>query len=564
MALRSWVALSRPDEMPAWITTLAWIWLGGHLLAGASLLALRALSPGHRTQLAPIALGALAGTGPYVVLNALPGLLGLPSVVGPEIAALSLAVLPVAFAYVILRHHLFSLDILLRRGATRITAAAVMFVLLALLWLLLDVAGIDAKTGGLAAAALVALAAPTIWRRTRHYLDIWLYARLDPSLPARQLFESESVESVATTVVRHVRELLPMHWAACAVCEPCRTGKSEETAWCLVASEGALLPPLPRIAAGNVAHVYGDAATAILLEHAGLQVGALLLGSRLDGAPLSRRDFAAIGQLTGPSATLVEVALRRARAAEDELFREDLEALRRALAAANSHQELLDMASEHLGRLLRSERTAVRLRRDGGVLERRGTNRDAVRDAVAGESGLLVPTVLQRLDGNQPIRLRAEGLDGPLLAHEVRCGPQGRLLLVATRWPDERPFTGDDEWRMRDIAHHVSAELAGRETPEPSPAETRVSGQVDSLTPREREVVRLVAQGFTNRQVAQELVISEKTAGKHLENIMAKLSFQSRAQVAAWAVQQRATPRALASSPDSAARRTWPEGVPTM
>jgi len=54
------------------------------------------------------------------------------------------------------------------------------------------------------------------------------------------------------------------------------------------------------------------------------------------------------------------------------------------------------------------------------------------------------------------------------------------------------------------------------------------------LTPRELEVARLVARGRSNKQIAAELVISQRTAEGHVERILAKLGFTSRAQVAAW------------------------------
>jgi non-specific serine/threonine protein kinase len=56
------------------------------------------------------------------------------------------------------------------------------------------------------------------------------------------------------------------------------------------------------------------------------------------------------------------------------------------------------------------------------------------------------------------------------------------------------------------------------------------------LTRREREVAVLVAQGYTNRGIADALVITERTAEGHVERIRGKLGFQSRTQVAAWAV----------------------------
>ncbi len=58
------------------------------------------------------------------------------------------------------------------------------------------------------------------------------------------------------------------------------------------------------------------------------------------------------------------------------------------------------------------------------------------------------------------------------------------------------------------------------------------------LTVREREVATLVAQGMTNREIAAALVIAERTAETHVQNILNKLGFDSRTQVAAWAVKR--------------------------
>ena len=55
------------------------------------------------------------------------------------------------------------------------------------------------------------------------------------------------------------------------------------------------------------------------------------------------------------------------------------------------------------------------------------------------------------------------------------------------------------------------------------------------LTPREREVAALVARGYTNRQVAETLVITERTAETHLERIYTKLGLHARAELAVWA-----------------------------
>jgi DNA-binding NarL/FixJ family response regulator len=55
------------------------------------------------------------------------------------------------------------------------------------------------------------------------------------------------------------------------------------------------------------------------------------------------------------------------------------------------------------------------------------------------------------------------------------------------------------------------------------------------LTPREAEVLRLVAAGKTNRDIAVELVISEHTVGRHLQNLFAKIDVSSRAAATAFA-----------------------------
>jgi len=58
------------------------------------------------------------------------------------------------------------------------------------------------------------------------------------------------------------------------------------------------------------------------------------------------------------------------------------------------------------------------------------------------------------------------------------------------------------------------------------------------LSGREAEVAALVARGLTNRQIAAELVIAERTAGSHVAHILDKLGFTTRAQIAAWAVER--------------------------
>jgi DNA-binding CsgD family transcriptional regulator len=59
------------------------------------------------------------------------------------------------------------------------------------------------------------------------------------------------------------------------------------------------------------------------------------------------------------------------------------------------------------------------------------------------------------------------------------------------------------------------------------------------LTEREREVAALIAQGKANREIADMLVVNYRTIEKHVENILSKLGFASRAQIAVWAIEKR-------------------------
>jgi DNA-binding NarL/FixJ family response regulator len=72
---------------------------------------------------------------------------------------------------------------------------------------------------------------------------------------------------------------------------------------------------------------------------------------------------------------------------------------------------------------------------------------------------------------------------------------------------------------------------------ESSPPEPQLptADRSDGLTRREVDVVRLIAQGLTNRQVARDLVVSEATVKTHLNHILAKLAMDGRSELIAWA-----------------------------
>jgi DNA-binding NarL/FixJ family response regulator len=81
-------------------------------------------------------------------------------------------------------------------------------------------------------------------------------------------------------------------------------------------------------------------------------------------------------------------------------------------------------------------------------------------------------------------------------------------------------------------------EIVAKVLSEPSPAEAASATSpellADPLSRREREVATLIAQGFSNRQIAAALFVAETTAESHVQSIFNKLGFNKRAQVAAW------------------------------
>ena len=72
-----------------------------------------------------------------------------------------------------------------------------------------------------------------------------------------------------------------------------------------------------------------------------------------------------------------------------------------------------------------------------------------------------------------------------------------------------------------------------------TPEQTSSTARPSALTRREQEVAKLVARGLTNRQIAEELVLSERTVENHVRNILKKLNLSSRSEVAAWVEAQR-------------------------
>lgn len=111
--------------------------------------------------------------------------------------------------------------------------------------------------------------------------------------------------------------------------------------------------------------------------------------------------------------------------------------------------------------------------------------------------------------------------DTELAAAHSGIGDQAAAALVARRALPLARTLGMTPWVDR---------LAGL---------AALPARVDPLSVREREVAALIADGLSNRAIADRLVISERTAQNHVQHILTKLDFTNRAQVAAWATRSR-------------------------
>jgi NarL family two-component system response regulator LiaR len=163
---------------------------------------------------------------------------------------------------------------------------------------------------------------------------------------------------------------------------------------------------------------------------------------------------------------------------------------------------------------------------------------------------ILLDLIMPEMDGVEATRKILEGV------------PQSRVLILTSFAEDDKVFpairAGAHGYLLKDIQPNdlvqaVRESYQGKAQLHPdvirrlmkavsnnAPAQevklTLVNNDMQVLTEREREVLDLIARGLSNREIAEQMVISEKTVKTHVSNLLSKLGLGDRTRAAIWAL----------------------------
>jgi len=150
--------------------------------------------------------------------------------------------------------------------------------------------------------------------------------------------------------------------------------------------------------------------------------------------------------------------------------------------------------------------------------------------------------------------LAMPGLDGVGAMQALRrVLPEGRVVVLTSFPDDDRLLPAIragaagyllKDGRPQELVRAIRAAHAGEALLDPvvaarlvaSIAQAPGEAPAERLTPREREVLALIARGFSNKRIARELAVSEKTVKTHVGHVLAKLGVSDRTQAALHAV----------------------------
>ncbi|XSG73163.1 response regulator [Herpetosiphon llansteffanensis] len=182
---------------------------------------------------------------------------------------------------------------------------------------------------------------------------------------------------------------------------------------------------------------------------------------------------------------------------------------------------------------------------------------EIVGEAASGEEGVQV--VSNVLPDVVLMDLLMPGIDGVEATRQVRgASPSTQVIVLTSYSEDERIFpaikAGALSYLLKDVGPDalvaaIRSARRGEATLHPMVASRLMTeltssrrSPLDTLTEREREVLTCIARGMSNAEIADHLVIGERTVKTHVSNILSKLHLQDRTQAAIMALRERLVP----------------------
>lgn len=152
--------------------------------------------------------------------------------------------------------------------------------------------------------------------------------------------------------------------------------------------------------------------------------------------------------------------------------------------------------------------------------------------------------------------VRMEKMDGIEACREIKSRYPGVIILMITSYTDEDAvissiLAGASGYLLKhlsraELLRSIRRASSGQSLIDAAATKRAVEHLTQmpgsELTEREREVLALVARGFTNKQIADKLYVSEKTARNHVSHILEKLGLSRRSEAAAFAVEHKLVP----------------------
>lgn len=152
--------------------------------------------------------------------------------------------------------------------------------------------------------------------------------------------------------------------------------------------------------------------------------------------------------------------------------------------------------------------------------------------------------------------VRMEKMGGIEACREIKSGHPDIAILMITSYSDADAvvasvLAGASGYLLKNVSRAellraIRQVAAGQTLLDAASAQQALdalaSGPGSELTEREREVLALVARGYTNKQIAETLFVSEKTARNHVSHILEKLGLSRRSEAAAYAVEHKLVP----------------------